>query len=120
MDCQMPLAAPFAADSVSSDRCAEASYPVIVYCVSSAPSGRTYHQKAPWWKPELLMVSVNTKFALWCFEGPKMRISTMIEAPNTCHHTEMLLIQPRISVRNRFADVTTTISTRNQKNCWCR
>ncbi len=41
MDCQMPLAALLAAPWVSSDRCAEASYPVIVYWVSRKPSGST-------------------------------------------------------------------------------
>ena len=37
----MPFAAPSAADCVSSDRWAEASKPVIVYCVSRAPMGST-------------------------------------------------------------------------------
>ena len=36
----MPFAAPSAAPWVSSDRCAEASNPVIVYCVSRNPSGQ--------------------------------------------------------------------------------
>ena len=35
----MPLAAAFAAEPVSSERCAEASNPVIVYCVSRKPNG---------------------------------------------------------------------------------
>ena len=37
---QMPLAAESAAECVSSDRWAEASYPVMVYWVSRAPMGR--------------------------------------------------------------------------------
>ena len=40
----MPLAAPSAAPCVSSDRWAEASNPVIVYCVSRNPSGSTRNQ----------------------------------------------------------------------------
>ncbi len=42
----MPLAAAIDADAVSSDRCAHASKPVIVYCVSRNPNGRTANQKA--------------------------------------------------------------------------
>ena len=45
MDRQMPLAAPSAAERVSSERCADASYPVIVYCVRMNDSGRTNSQK---------------------------------------------------------------------------
>ena len=41
MDFQMPFAAPSAAPWVSSERCAEASKPVIVYWVRRKPSGRT-------------------------------------------------------------------------------
>ena len=41
MERQMPLAAELPAECVSSDRWAEASYPVMVYCVSRAPMGRT-------------------------------------------------------------------------------
>jgi hypothetical protein len=37
----MPFAAAFEAADVSSDRCAEASKPVIVYWVSRKPSGST-------------------------------------------------------------------------------
>src|ERR671921_591677 len=40
-DCQTPRAAPIAAPRVSSETCAEASKPVIVYCVSRKPSGST-------------------------------------------------------------------------------
>ena len=61
----MPLAAAFDADAVSSDRWAEASNPVIVYCVSRKPNGTIANQKpkllvAPSLKPELLKRSVNT------------------------------------------------------------
>ena len=40
----MPLAAALDAAAVSSDRCAEASKPVIVYCVSRKPNG---HDREP-------------------------------------------------------------------------
>src|ERR671921_475795 len=40
-DCQTPRAAALAAPRVSSETCAEASKPVIVYCVSRKPSGST-------------------------------------------------------------------------------
>src|SRR3954453_2452796 len=52
-DCHTPLAADLAAPCVSSEMCAEASKPVIVYCVSRKPSGSTYHQNIPLPKPEL-------------------------------------------------------------------
>ena len=41
----MPLAAAIEADEVSSDRWAQASKPVIVYCVSRKPNGTTANQK---------------------------------------------------------------------------
>ena len=41
MDCQRPLAAARPAPLVSSDTWAHASNPVIVYCVSRNPSGKT-------------------------------------------------------------------------------
>ena len=41
----MPLAAAVDADSVSSDRWAQASKPVIVYCVSRKPNGTIANQK---------------------------------------------------------------------------
>ena len=61
----MPLAAAVDAVEVSSDRWAEASNPVIVYCVSRKPNGTIANQKAkplvlPPAKPELLKRSVNT------------------------------------------------------------
>ena len=65
MDRQMPLAAALDADDVSSDRCADASKPVIVYCVSRKPNGKMKNQNGapmtlPLSKPELLNLSVNT------------------------------------------------------------
>ena len=61
----MPLAAAVDAVEVSSDRWAEASNPVIVYCVSRKPNGTIANQKAkllvpPPRNPELLKRSVNT------------------------------------------------------------
>ena len=65
----MPLAAESAAECVSSDRWAEASYPVIVYCVSRAPRGNTMKMKPhpfvfPPKNPVLLTVEVKTILAL--------------------------------------------------------
>src|SRR4051812_26133683 len=97
MDRQMPLAAAPAALLVSSDRCAEASYPVIVYCVRMAEIGSTKNsQPAPLVAPEnmpvLLMVLAKTSCRLaWC-AGTRNRIRMTAAAPNTCHHTETLLI----------------------------
>ena len=45
IDFQIPLAAAFDADWVSSDRWAEASKPVIVYWVSRNPNGTTAKKK---------------------------------------------------------------------------
>ncbi len=42
----MPLAAALDASAVSSDRWAQASKPVIVYCVSRNPNGTIANQKA--------------------------------------------------------------------------
>ena len=61
----MPRAAALAAPAVSSETCALASKPVIVYWVSRKPSGSTYHQNMLDEKPELLMWCVKTKLALW-------------------------------------------------------
>ena len=61
----MPLAAELAAECVSSDRCAEASYPVMVYWVSRAPMGKTMKRNPsppvlPPKKPVLLTREVKT------------------------------------------------------------
>jgi hypothetical protein len=53
------------AEAVSSERWAQASKPVIVYCVSRNPNGMTAKKKKrllvlPSAKPELLNRSVNT------------------------------------------------------------
>jgi hypothetical protein len=42
-------------------------------------------------KPELLIVSVKTKSALWCWSGTKTRIPMITATPSTCQPTEMLL-----------------------------
>ena len=70
---------------------AEASKPVIVYCVSRKPSGSTYHQNMSWLKPELLMRSVKTELKLAWLSGTKMRIPMITATPARCHHTEMPL-----------------------------
>ena len=85
----MPLAAESAAEWVSSDRWAEASYPVIVYWVSRAPMGSTMKMKPHPWvfplkKPVLLTVEVKTMLALAWWWGRKIRMSTMAAAPSTC------------------------------------
>ena len=85
---QMPFAAPLAAPWVSSDRWAEASKPVIVYCVSRKPSGSTYHQNIPCPKPELLIVSVNTKSTLWWVSGTKASTSTCADTASNARHSD--------------------------------
>jgi hypothetical protein len=42
--------------------------------------------------PVLLTVWVNTDEALAWWLGRKMRMSTTAAAPNTCHHTDTLLM----------------------------
>src|SRR5262245_17048543 len=93
----MPLAAALDADDVSSDRCAHASNPVIVYWVSRKPNGTTASQKAglvtlPSLHPEALYLSVKTKLNDWCVSGTTIRISTIAVAPITCHHTDTLFM----------------------------
>src|SRR3954451_16216593 len=62
---QTPLAAPSAAPRVSSEMCADASYPVCVYIVSRNPCVSTRSQNQPPTepprKPELLSLCVKTK-----------------------------------------------------------
>src|SRR5689334_18983477 len=116
----MPRAAWFAAPCVSSDRCAEASYPVIVYWVSRKPSGSTYSQNPgpcvlPSTNPELLMVLVNTKDRLWCASGPKIRARTTTAEPATCHHTETLLMTANRCELKTLTSVTASMTTMNQK-----
>src|SRR4051794_11680112 len=97
MERQIPLAAASDAADVSSDRCADASKPVIVYCVRSRPSGSTRNQNltsamAPLSKPELLILVLNTQPIAWCVFGTNARIAITTAAPATCHQTEMLLM----------------------------
>src|SRR6478735_7447221 len=92
----MPCAAAFAAPCVSSERCTEASKPVIVYWVRMKPNGMITNQKAielvdPSDHPDPLNLSVNTWLMLRCWSGTKMSTRMSTEAPTTCHHTEMLL-----------------------------
>src|SRR5579859_1225515 len=84
----MPLGPATAASLVSSVMCAEASYPVNVYCASRRLRSPTY---SGLWKPVSLTNLVNTKLAeAWC-EGQKASTTTMIPTPNTCHQTLTLL-----------------------------
>ena len=83
------MAAEIAASCVSSETCADASKPVIVYCVSRKPSGSTYHQNMLWPKPELFCVWVNTSLKLAWSDGAKIRIPTITRTPATCQKTEM-------------------------------
>jgi hypothetical protein len=64
---------------------------VTVYIVSRKPTGRTYHQNIPSPKPELLILSVKTKSALWWLSGTKTSTAMITATPMTCHHTEMPL-----------------------------
>src|SRR5215471_6681632 len=93
----MPFAAALAALLVSSDRCADASYPVMVYCVRIAEIGSTNSRKPqpdvePEKIPELLMVFAKTSETLACWSGSSHRIAITALAPATCPHTETLLM----------------------------
>src|ERR1700694_757440 len=97
MDRHMPLAAPSAALFVSSDKCAEASYPVMVYCVritemGSTKSSQPHPDVAPPNMPLLLMVLANTSEKLAWRVGIRNRPGSTAAAPATCHHTETLLM----------------------------
>src|SRR5689334_4840080 len=117
----MPLAAPDAAPCVSSERWAEASKPVIVYCVSSRPSGITRNQNVipevdPSAKPELLIRSVKTKLNDWWVLGRTISRTTTMAAPATCHHTEMLLmIASRWLLKMLASAASTMIATNSTK-----
>src|SRR5262249_27602080 len=88
---QTPRAAALAAPCVSSEMCADASKPVIVYWVRRKPSGSTYHQNMLSPKPELFRCVVKTWSTLACWSGTMTRTPTITATPRTCHHTEMLL-----------------------------
>src|SRR5436190_6222029 len=95
-DMTMPMAADRDAFLVSSLMCAEASYPVMVYCAMRSPIPNTTQnigfEKLEPWKPEKFSVSVNTKLTdLWC-SGTMMSATTMTSTPPMCHQAEMLLI----------------------------
>src|SRR3954453_17827459 len=68
---QTPCAAPFAALRVSSEMCADASYPVCVYIVSRKPCDRMNNQNQPplvappSQPPELFCLCPKTKLADW-------------------------------------------------------
>src|SRR6516164_5844379 len=93
----MPLAAALAALLVSSDRCADASYPVMVYWVRITEMGSTTNNQprpevAPPNIPLLLIVLAKTSEKLAWWLGTKTRIAITAAAPRTCHHTETLLM----------------------------
>ena len=92
MDITMPRGPAVAASRVSSVMCAEASYPVKVYCAMSSPTGRMYHQ--PILNPEKFSRSVNTYLAdSWWAPAfsPKTIVPTMMSTPRMCHQTLTLL-----------------------------
>ena len=68
--------------------CAEASKPVIVYCDISRPRPNTYQKtmlpKPVPEKPELLIVSVNTKLNDWWLSGTMISTRTMNSTPAMC------------------------------------
>src|SRR3954454_5663887 len=92
---QTPCAAPSAAPRVSSEMCADASYPVCVYIVSRNPWVRMNNQNQPptdpFIHPELFCLWPNTKLADWWLSGPRTRTPITMTTPTTCHHTETLL-----------------------------
>src|SRR5260221_14530706 len=102
----MPCADAFGAPVVSSERCAEASKPVIVYCVRITPSGTTYRKNfqplVPPEKPELFTQWVKTNEALWWDVGPKISTRTMSAAPTTCQYADALFQTDRMWAGNRL------------------
>src|SRR5690349_13052465 len=116
MDCQSPRAAECAAPCVSSDRCADASNPVIVYCVSRNPSGSTYNQYMPSEKPELLIRSVKTKDGDWYSFAVMSSTSTTAAAPNTCQYAETLFTSASRCDWKMLISATRTIRTTNSTN----
>src|SRR5690242_18567915 len=117
----MPFAAELAALLVSSERWAEASYPVIVYWVRMTESGRTAKTNPhpvvlPPKKPVLFTVSVNTDDRLAWWLGAKARMSTTAAAPKTCHHTEMLFRIASRWLEKMFTNATSTSTTRKITN----
>src|SRR5262245_58347748 len=96
---QIELTIPFgpaiAAFRVSSVICADASYPVNVYCAFSNPSRKTNVSTlnpVRFWNP-LFVANENRNDADWCVceLGAANRSTTMMSTPRICHHTEMSL-----------------------------
>src|SRR6516225_9970915 len=84
MEFTIPLGPEIDAVLVSSVMCAEASYPVKVYCAMSNPIRTTYRLE---WNPVWLTNLVKTKLPVaWCV-GTKASTATMTTTPMTCHHT---------------------------------
>src|SRR3569623_3778521 len=117
----MPLAAGLAAPCVSSDRCTEASKPVIVYCVRMNPNGMIASQKLiddvePPDHPEPLNRSLKTCEKLRCWSGTQISAAIRMTAPATCHHTETLLrIANSWLEKMLISAITTRITTKNRK-----
>jgi hypothetical protein len=112
----MPLAAAVEADAVSSDRWAQASKPVIVYCVSRKPNGTTANQKPSSrccrrvaGVVEPLGEDVAERLVLVGHEDQDQHDA---EAPTTCHHTETLFM---IAIRWLLKMFSTEITTRTAR-----
>ena len=119
----MPLAAALDADAVSSDRWAEASNPVIVYCVSRKPNGTIANQNAklvvlPSLKPgvvEPLGEDVAERLVL---VGDEDQDQHDRAAPTTCHQTEtlfMIAIRWLLKMLSTAASTSTTRKMRNTR-----
>ena len=81
----MPRGAAREAFLVSSETCAEASYPVKVYCAISRPIRNTYGrnvQPVSLWKP------VSVQDTDWCRSGRIHSTATMTSTPATCHQAD--------------------------------
>src|SRR5437764_10094153 len=91
-DITTPHAAVREARRVSSLMCADASYPVYVYCAISRPIPKT-NQKAALvklWplKPDAFSVFVKTNDADWWWSGTMIKTSTITATPTMCHQAE--------------------------------
>src|SRR5918995_4939981 len=87
----MPRGAAREAFFVSSETCAEASYPVNVYWAISRPIKNTYARLV---QPVSLWNPVKVKDTDWCRSGRIHSTATMINTPATCHQADTLERKP--------------------------
>ena len=109
----MPRGAAVEAFLVSSDTCADASYPVYVYCAMSRPMRNTYGAND---QPVSLCHAVKVQPTSWCRVGMIQSAPTMMSTPTMCHHADTFDSSETSFTPKVFSRPCTTMSTTNSTN----